>query len=195
MSKDKLHFRFNVGNDKSVCVEGGSGYGSPVLHDSVTISLRGITEKGKLGGREAVSFYVHRSEMLAIGMGFLDVAHNMAPETMWARSEMVASFRAQQRDVYPLTVSEKNDFERYRNEIPEIGRSVAVCTKKLHRRMHILQRAQHLLERVDDACAHQLDTLLSIVEQCGFLPIAMELAPVMPVPPKTPGSDPSGKPH
>lgn len=58
MSKDKLHFRFNVGNGKSVCVEGGSGYGSPVLHDSVTISLRGITEKGKLGGREAVSFYV-----------------------------------------------------------------------------------------------------------------------------------------
>lgn len=133
--------------------------------------------------------------MLAIGMGFLDVAHNMAPETMWARSEAVASFRAQQRDVYPLTIQDKKDFERYRNQIPEIGRSVAVCTKKLHSRMHILQRAQHLLERVDDACAHQIDTLLSIVEQIGVLPISMELTPAIPVEAKPNGNDPSGKPH
>lgn len=195
MSKDKLHFRFNIGNDKSVCVEGGGGYGSPTLHDTVTLSLRSVTQKGKLGGREAVSFFARREELLAIGMGFLDVAHHMTPETMWARSEIVASVRAQQRDVYPLTVSEKKDFVRYRQEIPEIVRNVAVCTKKLHRRMHILQRAQYLLERVDDACAHQLDTLLSLIEQIGALPIGIELAPIIHVETPPLNSEPAVKPH
>lgn len=195
MSKDKLHFRFNIGNDKSVCVEGGSGYGSPHLHDSVTISLRGVTDKGKLASREAVSFYVHREEMLAIGLGFLDVAHNMAPETMWARSEAVASARAQQRTVFPLSVAEKKEFARYREAIPEMARSVAVCTKKLHSRMHILQRVQHLLERVDDNCAHQIDTLLSVVEHIGVLPISLELMPALKAISVPPGVDPAGKPH
>lgn len=175
MSKDKVHFRFNVGDNKAVCVEGGTGYGSPDLHDSVTLSIRTVSDKNKLGAREAVSFYAKRTEMAAIGLAFLDVAQKMAPETMWARSEMVASHSCQQKRVMPLTMREEGGIQKMFDELgPDFVRSPAVTFDNVRARMPILQRTQYLLERVNDDVAHQLGLLL-MVETTGQLPFRLDV--------------------
>jgi hypothetical protein len=176
MSKEKLHFRFNIGDGKAVCVEGGTGYGNPTMHDSVTLSIRPADDKNKLGAREAVSFYAKRSDMAAIGFAFLDVARNMAPETMWARSEVVAAGQTQQKRIMPLTMAEEGGVQKMLEELgPDLVRSPALTFDNLRARMPILQRMQFLLERADTDLAHQLDLLLSMVEATGRLPFALSL--------------------
>lgn len=178
MSKDKLHFRFNIGDDKAVCVEGGTGYGSPELHDSVTLSIRAVNNKNKLGARDAVSFYAKRSEMAAIGLAFLDVARGMAPETMWARSEQVVSGKTQQKRIMPLTMVEEGGIQKMLDELgPELVRSPAVQFDKLRARMPTLQRMQFLLERANDDLAQQLDLLLLLAEMNDVLPFRVVVEP------------------
>jgi hypothetical protein len=170
MAKDKLHFRFNIGNDKAVCVEGGTGYGSPVLYDGVTISIR-ASKDNKLGARETVTHYARRNEIAAIGLAFLDVAHQMAPESTWARSETVASTHYQQRPIIPLTKQENNEID---NTLKSLGQDVTRIPRqaftRVRERVHILQRMQYILERADDDLAHQLDLLLVCAETTGKLP-------------------------
>jgi hypothetical protein len=170
MAADKIHFKFFVGT-KAVCVENGSGHADPYLHDSVTISIRATNEKGKVGARDAVKFSVKRSEIAAIGLSFLDVAHLMTPETMWARSQRIWSSQAQQRPVALLTEKNAEQYEQYRLRVPELLAREAHTIEKLHSRMHILQRAQFLLESVDDNTAAQLDMVLTLMEKFGPLPI------------------------
>lgn len=170
---EKIHFKFYVG-DKAICVEGGSGYGRPQLYDGMTMSIRQAGKGGKVGARDGVKFYVRRNEMAAIGMAFLDVAKKMAPETLWARSETVASHGAQQRRVLPLTVQEDAELLRAFNDKEfDLLPGPAAAFDKLRRRMHILQRMQYLLERVDDTVADQLDLVLALTEQQGALPFGV----------------------
>lgn len=179
MSKEKLHFRFNIGDGKAVCVEGGTGYGSPELHDGVTLTIRSVNDKNKLGAREAVSFYARRTEIAAIGFAFLDVARTMAPETMWARSEMVVAGQTQQKRIMPLTMHEEGGVQKMLEELgSDLVRSPAVMFDKLRTRMPTLQRMQFLLERVDDDLAQQLELLLCAVEASGRLPFALSLVAV-----------------
>lgn len=162
------HFHFNIGN-LSISVEDGSGYGAPVMFDSVTLCARSRNEKGAIGKRVGVSFFLHRSEVAAIGLGFLDVARKMAPETTWARSEAVYS-SAQPRRIIPLTLAEGRDIEAIIKELGvDLVRSPAVSFEKLRKRMPILQKMQYLLERVDDETAAKLDMVLSVVEDDGDL--------------------------
>ncbi len=139
----------------------------------MTISVRALKEGGKVGAREAVTHYAHRAEIGAIGFAFLDLARRMAPETMWARSDTVAS-RSKAPAIFPLTVSEHRAHGKYLDEVgPTVVRDVAVTFDKLRKRMPILQRMQHTLERVDDDTAAQLDMLLTMLEHTGTLPFQM----------------------
>lgn len=175
MAKDNNFFKFSVGNI-AVCVEGGQGYGSPTLHDTVTLSVREVKENGKLGGRQSV-IAARRTDIAAIGMSFLDVARTMAPETMWARSDTVATSK-QQPKARPLTVKNREDMDKFVDEAgADLVRSPAVAFEKLRQRMPILQRLQYLLERTDDGLAEQLEILLMVAEQTGKLPFEISLLP------------------
>lgn len=179
MAKEKQHFKFHVG-DLAVCVEGGGGYGaSEGLYDTVGVCVRKVTDK-KVGAREAVTHFVHRGEIAAIGLSFLDVARQMAPETAWARSETVFQGRSQQRPVIPMSMQERETIDAFVNETGiNLLRDPVASFDKLRRRIHTLQKAQFLLERVDDGTAQQLDLFLTLVEQTGSLPfqIGVGIAP------------------
>lgn len=178
MSKEQVHFKFNIGS-LAVSVEGGGGYGAPRMNDYVAMSVRMLNENGRPGKRESVNHYVKRQEIAAIGMAFLDVARKMAPETTWARSETVASYRTQQRAVIPLTAAEKDGIDKFLAECGEhILRDPAASFDKLRKRIATLQRVQFLLERLDDNGAEQLDILTTIMEHTGALPMKLGLAVV-----------------
>jgi len=177
---NKMHFKFSIGGSLAVCVEDGSGYGAPTLFDTVGLSIRTIGEKGKLGKREAVTHFVHRHEIASIGMAFLDVAKQMTPETIWGRSETVYS-SAQQHQVLPLSVQERNGREDYITKMgPALLSDPASSFEKLRKRMPTLQRMQYLLERVDDTQAQQLEMLLTIMEHVGTLPFSIAVGAVLP---------------
>jgi hypothetical protein len=194
MAKTKQHFKFNIG-DRVITLEDGGGYGAPIAFDHVTMCVRRLAENGKPGAREAVHFGVRRTEIAAIGMSFLNVAANMAPETIWARSEIVASAGAQQRPVVPLSLEEGQNLTDYLAQIdPKLVRDPLISFDKLRKRMPTLQRAQFLLERVDDDVAQQIDILLALVEQTGALPVRFELVPI-PAEGLMPDAAPHGRTH
>jgi len=170
MANEKLHFKFKVG-PFALCVEGGSGIGAPAMPDTVDLTIRAIDDTGKLCKRESVEHTIPRSQIAAIGLAFLDVATNMAAETTWARSGVIEA-KGQLPAVITLTEVEHTDIDRFvRQGGDSLVKMPAANLDRLRQRIHTLQRAQHLLEQVDDETAKQVDLLLTILETTGALPI------------------------
>lgn len=175
MAKTDIHLKFNLGKHV-VCIEDGHGYGSdaPGMFDSVNVTIRERKDKGQPGAIVDRQLYVKRSQILAIALGFYDIASNMAVETAWHRSETVGA-AGQQRPLFPMTKIEHEALCDFDNEDVKKLRSKAACSyNNLRRRVHILQRCQSLLEHLSDDSANQLDMLLTVLEHAGALPFRME---------------------
>lgn len=174
MSSDRI-FHFQIGG-LVVCAEDSHGYAAPAMPDAVTLAVRERTSKGKIGARKAVSFYAHRNEIAAIGLEFLALAHRMAPETLWARSETVQSRPAQKPVKWMLQDEARKIADALEKKQLGVEKPLA-CFENLRQRIHILQRAQYLLERVDGQVAQQLDLLLAMLEHHGALPFTLNIMP------------------
>ena len=132
------------------------------------MSIHSVKDNGKTGARECVTHGMGRAQVFSIAVELLMAAEKMLSETTFARSEVVASpGQAPKLGRLPPTQGViKNTLEvataRYEN---------------LRRRMHTLQRAQLMLEVVDDATARQLDIILALLETNGALPIHFAAIP------------------
>ncbi|WP_157838854.1 hypothetical protein [Achromobacter sp. DH1f] len=172
---DKL-FHFQIG-ELLVCAEHSQGYAAPDMPSSVALSVRERSPKGKIGARKALSVYVKPNEIAAIGIEFLSLANRMAPETLFARSETVASTGPQQKPVKHMLQEEAREIADALDQGRLTIDKPLASFEKLRQRIHILQRAQHLLERLDDDAACQLELLLTVMEQYGGLRFAIGVAP------------------
>ncbi len=182
MAKTSIELKFNLGKHV-LCVEDGHGYavsGAPdgsdasAMYDGVNLSIRERTGKGQPGSIVDRQFDVKRSEILALGLGLMDVASRMAIETTWHRSETVYS-HGKQRKLVPLTEIERAALSDLNTEkLKSMRNDMAHSYDKLRSRVHILQRCQFVLEKISDDSANQLDILLTILEHAGVLPVRVE---------------------
>lgn len=182
MAKSDLELKFNLGKHV-LCIEDGHGYAvsrsrggseAPGMFDGVNVTIRERTEKGQPGAIVDRQFDVKRSQILALGLGFQDIASRMAVETTWQRSETVFT-SGKQRPLFPLTKVEHAALCDLSNEdLKGMRDHTAHCYDKLRRRVHILQRCQYVLEKISDDSANQLDILLTILEHTGVLPVRVE---------------------
>jgi hypothetical protein len=182
MAKSSTELKFNLGKHV-LCVEDGHGYAvsgasdgsdASAMYDGVNLSIRERTSKGQPGAIIDRQLDVKRSEVLALGLGLMDVASRMAVETTWHRSETVYA-PGKQRKLIPLTEIERAALSDLNKEkLKALRNDMAHSYDKLRSRVHILQRCQFVLEKIGDDSANQLDILLTILEHTGVLPVRVE---------------------
>jgi len=196
MAKSTIELKFNVGKHV-LCIEDGHGYAvsgtsdgsdASAMYDGINLSIRERTAKGQPGAIFDRQSDVKRSEILALGLGLMDVASRMAVETTWHRSETVYS-HGKQRHLVPLTEIERAALcDLNQEKLKALRNDMAHSYDKLRSRVHILQRCQFVLEKISDDSANQLDILLTILEHSGVLPVRVETG-ITPNVELMPGSD------
>lgn len=144
--------------------------------DAVLVSLRETAKDARRpGSRMAFDLPVGRAQLLGLAYDLLDVVETMLPETAMTTSAVIAKAGA-----LPCVRNKRfsdgaRECQGPRSRAREDGFMAAFA--RIQGRMPVLQRAQRVLERCDDATADWIEDVLTAIERTGRPPLLAWHAP------------------
>lgn len=165
-------------------------YVDAMAPDAVLVSLRGDVKGARRPGpRTAFENVVGRAQLFGLAYDLIDVAEVMLPETTLNTSAAIAKGGALPIPRNKRFADGAREHRGPRHRPHEDG--VMAAFARIQGRMPVLQRAQRVLERCDDATADYVEDILIQIERAGStLPLAWMVPPLEPArepPPAKPG--------